>query len=174
MRSPARRRKHHTAAETPIHNAIVAAGGALCARAERILLQAQVRPSNMTPPEIPENLRGFIHDCIPHVDAAEVLLALSAEPDRSFTLRELVEKLRPAEISEATVHKYLARFEGCGLVAHEHGAYRFTPASSECELAVSALAKLYNERPVTLVRMIYAPKEDSLRAFADAFRIKKP
>lgn len=127
----------------------------------------------MTQPDIPENLRGFIHDCIPHVDAAEVLLALSAEPARAFTLGELLEKLRPAEVSEATVQKYLARFESCGLVAHEDGAYRFTPSSSECVIAVSALAKLYNERPVTLVRMIYAPKEDPLRAFADAFKIKK-
>ena len=127
----------------------------------------------MTQPDIPDNLRGFIHDCIPHVDAAEVLLALSADPSRAFTLEELLDALRPADISEATVEKYLARFESCGLVAREDGAYRYTPTSAECEIAVSALAKLYNERPVTLVRMIYAPKDDQLRAFADAFKIKK-
>jgi hypothetical protein len=32
---------------------------------------------------------------------------------------------------------------------------------------------VYNERPVTLVRVIYSPKDDKIRSFADAFRLKK-
>jgi hypothetical protein len=127
----------------------------------------------MSAPDQSPGLRAFIHDCIPHVDAAEVLLLLASDRDRTYTLPDLVEKLAPAQISEATVRRYLARFEACGLVAHEDGRYRYTPGSSECEVSVDALAKLYNEMPVTLVRMIYAPKEDPLRAFADAFRLKK-
>lgn len=127
----------------------------------------------MTSPDLPDNLRAFIHDCIPHVDAAEVLLLFAKEPARAFVLPELIERLRPAVVSEATVRRYLTRFEAVGLVAHEDGGYRFTPSTPEYEAAVRALEKLYNEMPVTLVRMIYAPKDDPIRAFADAFKIKK-
>jgi hypothetical protein len=126
----------------------------------------------MTPADLPENLPGFIHHCIPHVDAAEVLLLLARNPARALALRELVDMLRPAGISEVTLQRYLAWFEACDLVAHEHGAYRYEPPSSRCELLVHALAKLYDERPVTLVRMIYSPKADRIRAFANAFKIK--
>jgi hypothetical protein len=127
----------------------------------------------MSRPDHSPGLRAFIHDCIPHVDAAEVLLLLAADRDRTYTLADLVEQLASAQIGEATVRKYLARFEACGLIAHEEGRYRYTPGSPESDVSVSALAKLYNEMPVTLVRMIYAPKEDPLRAFVDAFRLKK-
>src|SRR5205814_2018011 len=95
-------------------------------------------PSRMTQSDIPENLRGFVHDCIPHVDAAEVLLLLAREPARPYTLPELVDALRAAEVSAETVQKYLSRFESFGLVAHAAGAYRYSPPSAECEAIIDA------------------------------------
>jgi hypothetical protein len=56
---------------------------------------------------------------------------------------------------------------------HEEGRYRLGPAAPEYEVILATPARLYNERPVTLVRMIYAPKEERIRAFADAFKLKK-
>jgi hypothetical protein len=38
---------------------------------------------------------------------------------------------------------------------------------------VTQLAKVYNERPVTLIRMIYALKDTKIQSFADAFKIRK-
>ena len=58
--------------------------------------------------------------------------------------------------------------------AKENNAYRYSPASPELDALVRALTKVYNERPVTLVRMIYAPRDEKIRSFADAFRLKKP
>ena len=34
------------------------------------------------------------------------------------------------------------------------------------------LARAYKERPVTLIRMIYALRDQRIRSFADAFRLK--
>jgi hypothetical protein len=38
---------------------------------------------------------------------------------------------------------------------------------------VHALTRVYNARPVTMVRMIYTLRDEKIRSFADAFRIKK-
>ena len=127
----------------------------------------------MTQSDLPESLGAFIHDCIPHVDAAEVLLLLARDPERAHTLGEIVDGLRALEIGEATAKKYLTRFQACGFVTQTDGAYRYTPESADRQSCVSALGKLYHEMPVTLVRMIYAPRPDPLREFADAFKIKK-
>ena len=35
------------------------------------------------------------------------------------------------------------------------------------------LAQAYQERPVTLIRMIYARRDQKIRTFGDAFRLRK-
>ena len=44
----------------------------------------------MTQPQLPDNLLDFIRDCIPHVDAAEVLLLLAKQGRHAFALRDLI------------------------------------------------------------------------------------
>jgi hypothetical protein len=39
--------------------------------------------------------------------------------------------------------------------------------------AVEQLAEAYNERPVTLIRTIYAPAETKIQSFADSFKFRK-
>ena len=48
--------------------------------------------------------------------------------------------------------------------------------SAPAELAshVAMLAKAYEERPVTLFRIIYALRDANIRSFADAFKVRKP
>ena len=38
---------------------------------------------------------------------------------------------------------------------------------------VRTLAQAYSERPVTLIRVIYALRDSKIRSFADAFRVRK-
>ena len=38
---------------------------------------------------------------------------------------------------------------------------------------VATLAKAYEERPVTLFRIIYALRDANIRSFADAFKVRK-
>jgi hypothetical protein len=125
-------------------------------------------------PEFPEGLRTLIRECIPGVDAAELLLLLARAPEVTFELGTLISSLRGTDLSEASACAYLARFEACGLVAEEQGRYRFSAGDEQVREWVSVLERLYNERPVTLIRTIYALREDRPRAFADAFKIKKP
>ena len=61
----------------------------------------------------------------------------------------------------------------CGLVEKQARAYRLSEAAREYDGVLSELGRLYNQQPVTLVRMNYAPRDERLRAFADAFKIKR-
>jgi hypothetical protein len=127
----------------------------------------------MTDAKLPDDLRVFIHECIPHVDAAELLLLLARDAARAFAPTELKYELKHSGISVATLERYLLRFSELGLVARENNTYRLAPDASEYGRVLAELGRLYNEQPVTLVRMIYAPKDERIRAFADAFKLKK-
>ena len=49
---------------------------------------------------------------------------------------------------------------------------RHGPVPALADLVVRLL-QLYKERPVTLIKMVYARAKDPLRTFADAFRLRK-
>lgn len=128
----------------------------------------------MSDPDFPEDLRSFIQEYISSVDAAELLIVLARDPARRYRLNELIEALRPSVLSEAAARRHLAHFGAHGFVVSEAAdVFQYSAATPALDAAVRALSKVYNERPVTLVRMIYAPKDEKIRSFADAFRLKK-
>ena len=128
----------------------------------------------MTDPDFPDALRSFIRDAIPDVDAAELLLLLARNAERDFDLRTLLGELRPSVVTEAVARRHLTQFQERGLVvSSQPGTYRYSPSTPQLDEAVRALTRVYNERPVTMVRTIYALRDEKIRSFADAFRIKK-
>jgi hypothetical protein len=127
----------------------------------------------MTRPKLPADVRGFIQACIPDVDAAELLLYVARRRAHAHSLRDLAGSLVHAELDEAAVERYVSGFMQCGLIEREADAYRFARSASQYDAQLTELGRLYNEQPVTLVRMIYAPKDERLRAFSDAFKIKR-
>jgi hypothetical protein len=100
----------------------------------------------------------FLLGCVPTIDAAELLLALAGEPQRGWHAAELAAALRPAtRLSEADVRRYLGEFQAAGLVAAEpEGRCRYRPGDPALAAQVHTLARAYNERPVTLFRVIHA------------------
>ena len=45
--------------------------------------------------------------------------------------------------------------------------------ASEASRFVETLAQAYVQRPVTLIRVIYALRDSKIQTFADAFKIRK-
>lgn len=128
----------------------------------------------MSNTEFSEALRSFIRDTIPSLDAAELLVMLTREPARAYDPGGAVEALKPTPLSEENARRYLAHFEARGVAANAgEGRYRYAPADARIEELVKELVRAFNERPVTLVRVIYAAKDEKIRSFAEAFRIKK-
>ena len=129
----------------------------------------------MTDPDFPQELRAFIQENIPNIDAAELLLVLARSPDRPHDLAAIAGELRPTVVPEPATRRYLMHFKERGLVVQlPDDNYQYHPVSPEIDAVVRALTKAYNERPVTLVRLIYSLRDEKIRSFADAFRLKKP
>ena len=114
----------------------------------------------------------FLQRSISTVDAAELLLLLYSHRDIAWEPRDLAARLEPvASLSVGDTATYLELFRQHGLVLRGDGErLRFEPASAELETHVRTLARLYNERPVTLIRVIYALQDKKIKTFADAFK----
>lgn len=117
----------------------------------------------------------FLQTTVPAVDAAELLLLLRRIPERSAAAAELAAQLRPSvPITEAEATRFLEIFQAKRMIAMEpNGRAQYRPASEELRMYGDMLALAYKERPVTLIRMIYALRDSRIQTFADAFQLRK-
>jgi hypothetical protein len=108
----------------------------------------------------------FIQTVVPSVDAAEILLALYDSPDQWREPWELA--------GESDKLRCLDQFQARGLIAvGPDKRVQFRPANEELHGHVRTLAQAYKERPVTLIRMIYALRDTKIQTFADAFKLRR-
>ncbi len=117
----------------------------------------------------------FLRTAVPTVDAAEVLLLLQREPQRWWAAQEAVAALAPGvSMSEADVARYFGVFQTGALIAvGPDKRVQFRPGFAALEAHVRTLEQAYRERPVTLIRVIYALRDTSIQSFADAFKLRK-
>jgi hypothetical protein len=114
----------------------------------------------------------FLQSTIPAVEAAELLFVYVHQPERAWTLPEALRALGPG-ITEAQAGRYLEAMQGLLLAPGEGGALRYQPATVELDDFARRLERLYRERPVTLIRVIYGLRDSGIRSFADAFRLRR-
>jgi hypothetical protein len=77
-------------------------------------------------------------------------------------------------MSAADGHRYLERFCLARLVvAGPDKKMRYQPATDELAAHVRTLWQAYEERPVTLIRLIYALRDSNIRSFSDAFSLRR-
>lgn len=127
----------------------------------------------MRDPDFPDELCNFIQLYTPSMEAVELLLLIARTAGRDWSAPELAHALRPTVIPEGVVRDCLGTYADCGLV-EKRGDARYAYAEpAHLAPVVAALKKAYNERPVSLVRLIYALKDKKIRSFADAFRLRK-
>jgi hypothetical protein len=128
----------------------------------------------MSTSDLPDNLLRLIRYCLPDFPAAELLVLLARCEGKVWTIEELVEALRPSLFRPAAVATYLTDFQSRGLVEQPGpDRFLFRPASHELAEAAAALLQAYDERPVSLIRAIYAQADHPIQSFADAFRLRK-
>lgn len=121
--------------------------------------------------EFSDTFCRFLQECIPAVDAGELLLVFHRRPDASFTVQEAVSKLGPG-IAHDDAEKYARVFAARGILAADGGRLRYRPDCADAA-SVETLAQAYLQRPVTLVRVIYALRDSKIQTFADAFKLRK-
>ncbi|HWI36341.1 MAG TPA: hypothetical protein VNU64_07800 [Burkholderiales bacterium] len=103
----------------------------------------------------------FLQSAVPAVEAAEFLLQVRGDTARAWT---------PPEAAA----RYVSGLQAGGLVEVDNEQrVRYKPASDTLAAHVATLEKLWRERPVTLIRVIYGLRDSKIRSFADAFRLRR-
>ncbi|HEX2650358.1 MAG TPA: hypothetical protein VHN19_10515 [Burkholderiales bacterium] len=116
----------------------------------------------------------FVRTCVPSFEAAAVLVCLVREPKRSWSAAGIVDRLHASvSITVAEVERSLELLGARGLVARSpDGSAQFRPSGYLQEAHARTLVQAYEEKPVTLVQLIYALRDDKIRSFSDAFRFR--
>jgi hypothetical protein len=129
-------------------------------------------------PNVPDDVRWLVHDWLPNMEHVEVLLLLARREGGGLTEADI---LKAITIHADLLHGVLTRLVDAGLVTVvvddvglEPARYAFRPAGLKERGAVESLIRMYDMRPVSLIRFIYERPSDSARLFADAFRLRKP
>jgi hypothetical protein len=120
---------------------------------------------------LPEGVRRFITRHIDSVEQLETLLLLSRAPDAEWTAGAVAAALYT---QPASAERRLASLHEHGLVARVAEArYRFAPADPRSVADVEDLAAAYKERRVAVITLIASRPMDNVRAFSDAFQLRK-
>jgi len=121
---------------------------------------------------IPENVRRFIVEHINSVESLEILLSLFARPAEESSPEDVSRALCTSLESATARLSELQQARLLVSISTEPPKYRFNTDSPEASL-VALLEKTYRERRVSVISFIYSKPSDPLRAFSDAFRLRK-
>ena len=122
---------------------------------------------------IPEDVVTFLTDRIDSVEQLEVLLLLQQTPETEWTGESVARHLYREPTS---VGRRLGVLRLQGLLHASEGenpTFRYAPSSDTLDATVRRLATAYAERRVSVLAIIAGKPMDNVRAFADAFRIRR-
>ena len=120
---------------------------------------------------LPQDVHHFLHQHIDSVEQLEVLLLLWRSPERGWTSDDVATTIYSHPTS---VVRRLALLLGQGLLRErEPGCYQYAPRTAELHAAVSHLDQMYRERRVAVITLIASKPIQNVRAFSDAFRIRR-
>jgi hypothetical protein len=122
----------------------------------------------------PEEIVRFLYEHVESIDQLEILRVLGEDPGRDWDAVALAGTI---QAEPPTVRAHLVAMHARGLLAmtgREGGhTFRHGARTPELEDKLRRLLLLYKERPVTMIKIVYQQARDPLRAFADAFQIRK-
>ena len=122
--------------------------------------------------KLPDEIRDFLAQHIPSVAQLELLLLLRQEPGKRWSVPETAQA---CYITEAMTASILADLRRQGLIDQiGEGEYHYAPSSGELSRLVDEVSLIYQQRRVTVIGLIHSAPLDTLRSFADAFRLRKP
>jgi len=120
--------------------------------------------------DFPADVKEFIGKNIHSVAQLEILLMIRGEPERSWTADEItngryLQSHLVAHLMEDLVQR--------GFAVQNITKFCYQPSDHEDRLLIDRLALVYQERRVAVIAEIFSKPIDFIKAFADAFRLRK-
>jgi DNA-binding IscR family transcriptional regulator len=128
-----------------------------------------VSESGDLPDEVARLLDAFVESLI----ALEILVAVSHEPERTWTADQIAAHLR---IGGPAAERELAGLVSLGLLAQDDGEapiYRFKPADSARAEAVERMTDCFRTHRISVINHVASRANQRIQALADAFRLKR-
>ncbi len=120
---------------------------------------------------IPEEVHQFLLQCIDSVEQLEVLLLLHRAPAQVWTAEAVAQALYS---NPDSIARRLAGLHANSLVTPvPSSSYRYHPRSAELDATVTLLAQTYRQRRVAVITVIASKPMENVRAFSEAFRLRK-
>lgn len=117
---------------------------------------------------IPAELRDFIVKSIDSVGQLEALLLLRDNADEAWSILQLAKRLY---VNEAEAASILAHLVEQGFVIQQDESYRYDRLGKQAA-TIDRLAEAYARQLIPITNLIHT-KPRGIRAFADAFKIKR-
>jgi hypothetical protein len=120
---------------------------------------------------LPDPVLEFIRKYVDSIETMEILLLLQRAPDTFWTAAAINSHFG---MKQGIAEKRLQVLAQNGFITQGMtGGYRYTPRDEGLRADVSALAAAYADHRSTLANAIFSENLGRLRAFADAFKVKK-
>lgn len=109
--------------------------------------------------DVTPEVRAFVRQHIPSMDHLEVLMRLHGQPEHAFTHHELHERTHLDDRTLGLCLDALARSELLKQAGED--GFQYAPRTVALREDVNAVATLYHQRPVTLVKLVYEQPSSS-------------
>ncbi|HJR17334.1 MAG TPA: hypothetical protein VJ808_10815 [Gemmatimonadales bacterium] len=120
---------------------------------------------------IPEEVRNFLLQCIDSVEQLEVLLLLHRRREQEWSPEAVAQVLYS---NPDSIRRRLAGLQAKELLASTAStSYRYQPKTPALDATVTLLSDTYRERRVAVITVIASKPMENVRAFSDAFRLRK-
>jgi DNA-binding IclR family transcriptional regulator len=121
---------------------------------------------------LPEEVARFILQCIDSVEQLEVLLLLRESSETAWSPEAVARQLYS---NPSSIARRLATLQAHQLLVTTDppSSYRYQPRTPELNATITRLAEMYRERRVAVITLIASKPIENVRAFSDAFRLRK-
>lgn len=120
---------------------------------------------------LPDDVYRFLQGNIDSVEQLEALLLLRRGSERGWTADEVAQALYG---QRSPMLHLLAALAGRGLLRElEPATFRYAPRSAALHDVVGRVAETYRDRRVAVISLIASKPIQNVRAFSDAFRIRR-
>jgi len=130
----------------------------------------EVRPVDL----LPEAIGRFLDGNIESMEQLEILRILGDDPTREWSAADLAREVQTSpQVLASDLALLCARGFLTSVLRETMLFCRYSPRTPELEQSTGRLLQFYKERPVTLIRMVYARVGGTFWTFVDPFGLRK-